>query len=145
MESYEVVDFVEKFRRSCSKVPSQKPLAAVKPAQTTISHLLGAEARYRWLGIVQNEGVLMDDITCLVLELGGGVASSTPYPSERFDKVPSSQPASVNDQLSDIPCPRGADALRSSLVPVLEKGSRHSVSRNDANRGSLVQQQTNKH
>ena len=70
MENQEVVDFVEAYRLKCVRqmqMPTyQDP---VEPLNVTIAHLLCEEARARWLSIVEAEDVLIDDISCVVIEL----------------------------------------------------------------------------
>jgi hypothetical protein len=69
MENFEVVNFVEKFRGATSNCKNIYP---AKTSNSTISRLLCEEARYRWLGIVEDDDVMIDDITCIVIELSYG-------------------------------------------------------------------------
>lgn len=70
MENQEVSDFVEAYRQRSVR-GQQMPLYVdvVEPSNVCISHLLCEEARARWLSIVEAEDVLIDDISCVVLEL----------------------------------------------------------------------------
>lgn len=68
MENIEVVNFVEKFRLSASN----KELSQIFPCKlsnSSISRLLCEEARYRWFGILENEDVCVDDISCVIIEM----------------------------------------------------------------------------
>ncbi|OMJ88839.1 hypothetical protein SteCoe_9139 [Stentor coeruleus] len=69
MENFEVVNFVEKFRGATSNCKSNYP---AKTTNSTIARLLCEEARYRWLGVVEEDDVMIDDITCIVIELSYG-------------------------------------------------------------------------
>ena len=70
MENQEVCDFVEAFRhKSVRDVTLPKFAEVVEPGKVTIAQLLCEEARARWLSIVEAEDVLIDDISCIVLEL----------------------------------------------------------------------------
>lgn len=69
MENQEAVDYVEAYRDSSlrgTKTPSEEKC---QPANTCIAQLLCEEARARWLFVVEEEDVLIDDISCVVLEL----------------------------------------------------------------------------
>jgi serine/threonine protein phosphatase PrpC len=70
MENQEVADFVEAYRYSCVR-DTQSPFRTdkIKPENCTIAQLLCEEARTRWLSIVEEEDVLIDDISCVVVEL----------------------------------------------------------------------------
>jgi hypothetical protein len=74
MSNQEVVNFIERFRKSSLKNVEGSPAGAVtvrsrQGLKTNIAHLLCEEARYRWLGLVKEEDVMIDDISCVVLEL----------------------------------------------------------------------------
>lgn len=70
MENQEVSDFVEAFRqRSVRGVQMPLYVDVVEPTNVCIAHLVCEEARARWLSIVEAEDVLIDDISCVVLEL----------------------------------------------------------------------------
>lgn len=69
LENQEVVDFIEAYRHSSlrgTKTPTEDKCT---PTNTCIAQLLCEEARARWLFIVEEEDVLIDDISCVVLEL----------------------------------------------------------------------------
>ena len=67
MDNYEVINLVEKFRNRSSNIGCMYP---ARISNSTIARILCEEARYRWLGIVEEEDVMIDDISCVVLELG---------------------------------------------------------------------------
>lgn len=68
MENIEVVDFVEKFRgMACCKQLTQDYPARL--SNSTIARLLCEEARFRWFGILENEDVCVDDISCVIIEM----------------------------------------------------------------------------
>jgi Protein phosphatase 2C. len=66
MENFEAINLVEKFRNSASKTGNNYP---ARTSNSTIARLLCEEARYRWFGVIEDEDVMIDDISCIVLEL----------------------------------------------------------------------------
>ena len=70
MENSEVVDFVEAYRHSCQRGTFSDWAKGInaKPENATIAQLLCEEARMRWLAIVEDEDVVIDDISCLIIE-----------------------------------------------------------------------------
>jgi hypothetical protein len=123
MSNQEVVDFVETFRRHCRKTMEGDPrcLVTVRTIQalsTNIAHLLCEEARYRWLKLVQDEDVIIDDISCVVMEL----TSLLPFTSKRKNReeVPMvGLEAGVDDDLDDeiiLKAAHRKDPLRSSVA-----------------------------
>ena len=74
MDNFEVTNFVEKFRNPSQNNGSSFP---ARTSNSTISRLLCEEARFRWFGVVEEEDVMIDDISCIVIEIGyGGVSDS---------------------------------------------------------------------
>lgn len=70
MENQEVADFVEAYRSSCKREANgASAVDYVRPSNSTIAQLICEEARVRWQTIVEEEDVLIDDISCVVLEL----------------------------------------------------------------------------
>ena len=70
MENQEVCDFIEAFRnKSPRNVSLPQRLDVVEPGAVTISQLLCEEARARWLSVVEAEDVLIDDISCVIVEM----------------------------------------------------------------------------
>lgn len=82
MENQEVVDFVEAYRlRSVKNVEMASYIDPVEPDNVTIAHLLCEEARARWLAIVEGEDVLIDDVSCTVIELNTSVRKRVKAPA----------------------------------------------------------------
>ena len=69
IENSEAVNFVEKFRGKCAKIPEDIEESNVSPGNSTIARLLVEEARYRWLGVCSEEDVMIDDISAIVIEM----------------------------------------------------------------------------
>ncbi|OMJ92965.1 hypothetical protein SteCoe_4186 [Stentor coeruleus] len=65
MNNSEVVNFIEKFRYSTQNEGNSYP---ARTSNSSIARLVCEEARYRWMGIVEKEDVMIDDISCVVLE-----------------------------------------------------------------------------
>lgn len=69
MENIEVINFTERFRKKCIQgVGSKEYPHGI--SNSSISHMIAEEARYRWLGICEDEDVMIDDISVIVIEMG---------------------------------------------------------------------------
>jgi serine/threonine protein phosphatase PrpC len=115
MDNQDVVNFVECYRGSCCKGAGAGSGVAM-PESSSIARLLCEEARVRWFSIVEDEDVMIDDISCVIIEIEGSsssIVSVRPHP---------------------IPNPNAADVHLSSE-------DHHSVQpdgRKDLRRGSLI-------
>jgi serine/threonine protein phosphatase PrpC len=70
MENEEVANFVEKYRSNCLKETSGPGrVKRYMPSNACIAQLLCEEARQRWITIVEEEDVMIDDISAVVWEL----------------------------------------------------------------------------
>jgi serine/threonine protein phosphatase PrpC len=69
MENDEVVNFVQHYRKTCKRDLLSADTELVTPLSVSIAQLLCEEARYRWKYIVEDEDVMVDDISAIVLEL----------------------------------------------------------------------------
>jgi hypothetical protein len=73
MDNHDVCNFVEYFRTKClreqRKVPKGEPISF---KNANIAHMLCEEARTRWLSIVEEEDVIVDDISCVIVEINPG-------------------------------------------------------------------------
>ncbi|OMJ68207.1 hypothetical protein SteCoe_34409 [Stentor coeruleus] len=65
MENIEVVNFVEKFKKGCGESTDLYP---AKPDNSSIARMLCEEARFRWYGIIEAEDVMIDDISCIIVD-----------------------------------------------------------------------------
>jgi serine/threonine protein phosphatase PrpC len=92
MENHEVIDFVEACR-GLSKKTEALSSGEVRPHSCTIAQLLCEEARLRWLTLVQEEDVLVDDISAVVVELRPPAASSAQSCLEEVSQVTSEDKA----------------------------------------------------
>jgi hypothetical protein len=116
MTDQEAVNFVEKFRRQCIKTPNLKPVYPIRPANCIISQLLCEEARYRWMGLVEDESVAIDDISCLVLELDGTTAFPIDRTSDWQTPGGTQEPVPVQEGEDAIHFPKKTDPLRQSII-----------------------------
>ena len=66
MDNFDVVNLVEKFRNNSKNCGSSYP---ARISNSSIARILCEEARYRWLGIIEEEDVTIDDISCIVIEM----------------------------------------------------------------------------
>jgi serine/threonine protein phosphatase PrpC len=90
MENIEVINFVDSIRKSCSN-PSD--LYPARPCNSSVSRLLCEEARLRWFKIIEEEDVMIDDISCIVLEIRRNDEtlarhSKRPVPMEEVAEAP---------------------------------------------------------
>lgn len=137
MENIEVVNFVERFRNDCSgkSAPGSR---TIKPNSTTIAHLLCEEARYRWFSILEEEDVMIDDISVIVIELAsGGLFGSSihEYVNRKTVRLNSIHLQEPKANVSPMPAPRSSDPIRGSFVPA-DKAKR--ATRRDPTRGSTA-------
>jgi serine/threonine protein phosphatase PrpC len=65
MDNVEVINFVQRFKGNCVGASEEYP---ANPSNSSISRLLCEEARFRWLGMAQQERVAIDDISCVVID-----------------------------------------------------------------------------
>ena len=66
MENIEVINFVDSIRKSCSNPSNLYP---ARPCNSSVSRLLCEEARLRWFKIIEEEDVMIDDISCIIVDL----------------------------------------------------------------------------
>ena len=95
MDNEDVGTFVECYRGKCKTNINSCPLGPeVNSSNTCISHIVCEEARMRWFTIVEEEDVMIDDISCIVLEIRKGESllmkhSKRPVPVEEVvENVP---------------------------------------------------------
>ena len=74
MENEDVVNFVECFREKCKhgNLKNNGKNVDIEPKNACISQLLCEESRIRWYKVVEEDDVVIDDISCVVLELKKG-------------------------------------------------------------------------
>lgn len=68
MDNEDVINFVERYRGSAKKGELGDP-QKISPVTSSIARLLCEEARVRWYSIVEDEDVMIDDISCVIIEL----------------------------------------------------------------------------
>lgn len=71
MSNDEVVKFLDDYSAKAASTPSFHPNSPITEKTTTLAHLLCEEARKHWTSIIEAEDVMIDDISCVVLELQG--------------------------------------------------------------------------
>ena len=80
MENVEVVNFVEKLKKGCVGDSDEFP---ARQENSSIARMLCEEARYRWYGIIEAEDVMIDDISCIIVD---------------FDQIPGSMKGSARER-----------------------------------------------
>jgi len=125
LDNRDCVNFVERYRRGAQRT-CQTAVSKANPrvSNTTIAHLLCEEARLRWLGIVEDEGVMIDDISCVVVEMN----SSGP----ELGRGPESPRASPV-------LPDTEEEKEEFNVEDLSAQPTNLMARNDAKRGSMAE------
>ena len=68
MESQEVCAFIDQHRSSAASDKPRSP-GTVRASEVPVAQLLCEEARTRWLSVIEAEDAVVDDISCIVLEL----------------------------------------------------------------------------
>lgn len=116
MDNFEAINLVEKFRNSCQASGANYP---AKISNSSISRLLCEEARYRWYGIVEEEDVMIDDISCIVIE---------------FNSI---QHEMITDSFTI--CDRNLNKFSSIIVETQFNIDDTVPARNDPTRGSIVE------
>jgi len=66
-ENIEAVNFTEMFRKKTQKTSGEDYPAGI--GNSSIARLLVEEARYRWMGICEEDDCLIDDISAVVIEI----------------------------------------------------------------------------
>lgn len=86
MENMEVIVFIEKFKEKCenSLISNGYPANC---KNSTIARMLCEEARYRWFGLIEEEDVNIDDISCIVIDVSRRVSNSLLIKQERNVKA----------------------------------------------------------
>jgi len=77
MDNDDVCNYVEYFRSKCQRHHKRTPKGEpVFYGNSNVGQLLCEEARVRWFSIVEDEDVLIDDISCVVIEFTLGNAGA---------------------------------------------------------------------
>lgn len=74
MKNEEVIQFLDDYSGKAANNADFHDIVTEK--NTTLAHLLCEAARLHWVSIVESEDVMIDDISCVVLELQGRTAAS---------------------------------------------------------------------
>ena len=111
MENIEVVNFVEKVKKSCGGESGEFP---AKPENSSIARMLCEEARYRWYGIIEAEDVMIDDISCIIVDfeqLSGDMKAPArernvvAFQSMAINSHPDSPVTDINEEDTSLPNP----------------------------------------
>jgi len=141
MSNDQAVHFIEHYNDKCGAVyrPSTEP---VQPSSTLIAHLLCEEARYRWFDIVEEEDVMVDDISCVVLQLHSNNAPTAPMTAQRISRMTniSVMLEDSREEESSMSRPAIGTAKNSVAVEDEEAQVRRKVVRRDLVRGSIVEE-----
>lgn len=126
LDNQDVVNFVEYHRNKCKRNMSERPdTKIVTQENTCIAQLLCEEARVRWFSIVEEEDVLIDDISCVILEIND---SQVFIGQKEMNKIPDMDPTLSHidgrDEEFKTPCLDEIhlrDPRRGSMVGEIDK------------------------
>jgi len=86
MDNKQVICFLRDFKGTAQTHFSEMPSGtAITEADTTLAHLLCEEARSRWQAVVEKEDVMVDDISCIVLDLSRSMALGSFSSAQRLN------------------------------------------------------------
>lgn len=138
LHNKEVANLVERYRRRCKKGSLRGLPKRVRPVDIHVAHMLALEARYRWFDVVQEEDVMIDDISVIVIELEDlPTEPLMPSPPKRMS-VSKQSMVNLDEHhhfVAPLGSPRARDPIRGSTAVM---APRLSVSRKDKVRGSVV-------
>ena len=105
---------------------------------STISHFLAEEARFRWFGVCEDEDVMIDDISVIVLELASVEPEPVDLPPVKVNRntVEFKSVAIAKDDKAVVPGVMRGDALRGSFIPGKDPNAKKA--RFDPKRGSYA-------
>ncbi|CAG9310576.1 unnamed protein product [Blepharisma stoltei] len=136
-DNQEAVNYVEKYRSECLKTAQSNCSYPIKPENSTISQLLGEEARCRWFGICEDEDVIIDDISVIIIEISTLIPLSHIDTSEAEDRrtVRLNSLGEIKEETKPMVSNmlRG-DAVRGSFIPAKDPNAKRV--RIDPKRGS---------
>jgi serine/threonine protein phosphatase PrpC len=138
LENKDAVNLIERFRYKSKRGDLRTLPQRLRPVDVHIAHLVALEARYRWLEIVEEEDVMIDDISVIVIELESMPATSLQSTSVPQRMSLSKQSVAVVNESKPpaVTSGRKSDLVRGSLAVM--PPPRQSVSRKDKVRGSVV-------
>mmetsp|Transcript_31352 Transcript_31352/g.31023 ORF Transcript_31352/g.31023 Transcript_31352/m.31023 type:complete len:164 (-) Transcript_31352:38-529(-) len=139
MDNIEAVNFVEKFRSRSCKMVRKETVYPVSPENSTPAHLLAEESRYRWYGICEDEDVMIDDISVIVIEISSLMPSLSLNNLDLEDRrtVRLNSLGNIPNEASQMqPGTARSDAVRGSFIPA--KDPKAKKARIDAKRGSYL-------
>lgn len=144
MSNEQAVHFIEHFNDKCGGVYRQGT-GPVEPASTLIAHLLCEEARYRWFEVVEEEDVMVDDISCIVLQFHSTNVPAQPMTAQRISRMTniSVMLEDSREEESSISRPISGNAGNSIAMEEMEDEEAHvrrKVVRRDLVRGSIVEE-----
>jgi serine/threonine protein phosphatase PrpC len=96
MENIEVINFVDSLKKDCSNSSNLYP---ARPDNSSIARLLCEEARYRWCEVIEKEDVMIDDISCIIIDLED--IHSTFKSKQRERNTKAFQSLAIDSSISD--------------------------------------------
>ena len=107
MDNEDVGTFVECYRNKCKLNVNQVCYGAeITPNNTSIAQVVCEEARLRWFTIVEEEDVMIDDISCIVFEIKRSTGTNVMKHSKRpvpVEEVAGEVPAGEENELKRAP------------------------------------------
>ena len=127
MDNEDVINFVEYYRLlACKQIKKHKD-SEVTASNSCIAQLLCEEARVRWISIVETDDVMIDDISCAVLEFPNYIKKN--YSTKQ-------RKSSTSSTVKLLPSAAKLFEMQQNypLTPTIKK-----TYLNDARRGSQIQ------
>ena len=72
MDNEDVSNFVDFYRSKATRIIKKGKQREIGVENACVAQLLCEEARMRWLHVIEEDDVVIDDISCLILELTQG-------------------------------------------------------------------------
>lgn len=100
MNNEDVIRYIECYREKSNRsIKKNKEIPTL--SNSCIAHLLCEEARVRWLAIVEEDDVSIDDISCIILELNKGNSNVASVQNIRKRSVVVDNCELLNDRKDD--------------------------------------------
>lgn len=135
-ENIEAVNFVEKYRSECMKTVPADNNYPIRPDNCTIAQLLAEEARSRWFGVCEDEDVMIDDISVIVIEISALVPMSHANSNLTGERrtVRLNSLGDIKEETIMVSNTLRGDAVRGSFIPAKDPNAKKP--RHDPKRGS---------
>ncbi|CAG9318324.1 unnamed protein product [Blepharisma stoltei] len=116
MDDIEVINFVDRYKKYCKKHKGNGEYPA-RPSNSTIARLLCEEARRKWLLEVEKNDVIIDDISCVIVEYAG---LKTNYMTSNDEKIEEHTESFNETEVEPISINPDVNFITSSMIYIEE-------------------------